>query len=134
MARFALTIFASAFLLFQVQRTDCSLHSAVVWGCTIGLVNVHAVLSTGVTRGLQLCSRLESIFLRKRCRRSFHMIVLVSACLMLPIVPSDSLRPTGEESPVFPSFTCPFGNDWRTVFCGFHHGSAAAIMVFKILS
>ncbi len=29
------------------------------------------------------------------------MIVLVAACLMLPIVPSDSLRPTGEESPVF---------------------------------
>jgi heme/copper-type cytochrome/quinol oxidase subunit 4 len=100
MARFALTIFASAFLLFQVQPLIARYILPWFGGAPSVWSTCMLFFQLVLLAGYSYAHALNHFF-KEKMQAVIHMIVLVSACLMLPIVPSDSLRPTGEESPVF---------------------------------
>ena len=100
MARFALTIFASAFLLFQVQPLIA--RNILPWfgGAPSVWSTCMLFFQLVLLAGYSYAHALNHFFSAK-VQAIIHMAVLIAACLMLPIIPNDSLRPTGEESPVF---------------------------------
>lgn len=99
MLRFALTIFTSAFLLFQVQPLIARYilpwfgGTPAVWSTC--MLFFQLVLLAGYSYAHAL-----NYFFKPKTQGLVHLVVLVLACLMLPIIPSDSLKPTGDGSPV----------------------------------
>jgi len=98
MFRYGVTIFVSAFLLFQVQPLFGRFilpwfgGSSATW--TTCLLCFQALLLAGYSYAHLTATRLNP-----RQQRNVHLALLVLGLLFLPIVPSESWKPTGLESP-----------------------------------
>jgi spermidine synthase len=96
---FAVTVFASAFLLFLVEPVIAKLllpwfgGVSSVW--TTCLLFFQAALFAGYAY-----AHLLSVRLSLRAQAAVHGLLLLAACLALPIIPSDSWKPLGDEEPV----------------------------------
>ncbi len=100
MLRFALTIFLSAFLLFQIQPLIGKFilpwfgGSPGVW--TTCMLLFQVLLLAGYSYAHLATTRLS-----QRAQGYVHLgLLLISVCT-LPIVPSEAWKPSGEESPVW---------------------------------
>ncbi|NUQ00308.1 MAG: fused MFS/spermidine synthase [Armatimonadetes bacterium] len=99
MLAFAVTIFLSAFLLFQVQPLIGKFilpwfgGTPAVW--TTCLLFFQVALLGGYAYAHLLASRLSS-----RAQGRLHIALLALAALALPIIPSESWKPGGEENPL----------------------------------
>jgi hypothetical protein len=97
---FALTIFLSAFLLFQVQPLIGKLilpwfgGSASVWSTC--MLCFQVLLFGGYAYAHLTTSRLSP-----RTQAALHSGLLIAACITLPILPSDSWKPTGDANPIW---------------------------------
>ncbi len=100
MVLYALTIFASAFLLFLVQPIIAKEilpwfgGSAAVW--TTCLVFFQSALLAGYAYADAATRRLS-----RRGQGSLHSALLVASLLLLPIVPAVAWTPLGTESPLW---------------------------------
>jgi len=98
MSLFALTIFASAFLLFLVQPIIAKQilpwfgGSAAVW--TTCLVFFQAALLAGYAYADVVVRRIGM-----RRQMQLHVALLVASVFLLPIVPGEVWKPTGTENP-----------------------------------
>ena len=94
----ALTIFASAFLLFQMEPLMAKIilpwfgGVAAVW--TVCLLFFQGVLLLGYLYAHLLSGRLGA-----RTQGWLHVALLAASLLTLPILPKDSWKPTGPEHP-----------------------------------
>ncbi|HKU84974.1 MAG TPA: fused MFS/spermidine synthase [Casimicrobiaceae bacterium] len=99
MLLFALTIFASAFLLFLVQPIIAKQilpwfgGSAAVW--TTCLVFFQTALLAGYAYADALVRRIG-----RRNRARVHVALLAASVLVLPIIPAAAWKPLGTEEPV----------------------------------
>jgi SAM-dependent methyltransferase len=99
MVLYALTIFASAFLLFALQPIIAKLilpwfgGSAAVWATCI--LFFQAVLLLGY-----LYAHCSVRYLRSRLQMPVHIALLGLSILLLPIVPDAGWKPSGSEDPV----------------------------------
>jgi hypothetical protein len=98
MFRYGVTIFVSAFLLFQVQPLLGRFilpwfgGSSATW--TTCLLCFQALLLAGYSYAHLSVSRLNP-----RQQRNVHVALLLIGLIFLPIVPSEAWKPTGLESP-----------------------------------
>jgi hypothetical protein len=96
---FGSAIFTSAFLIFQVQPLVSKYilpwfgGTPAVWSAC--LLFFQVVLFAGYTY-----AHLLTVNFAPRGQALIHGLVLVAAILTLPIVPSDSWKPTGDEAPI----------------------------------
>jgi len=96
---YATTIFLSAFLLFQVQPVIAKIilpwfgGSSAVW--TTCLLFFQLLLVAGYLYSYLLVHKLSS-----RGQALVHLGLLVIAVVMLPILPPEAWKPTGEEDPI----------------------------------
>jgi hypothetical protein len=96
---YSLTIFLSAFLLFQVQPLIAKFvlpwfgGMPSVW--TTCMLFFQMLLFGGYAYAHLTTSRL-----RPRSQAVLHIALLVVACAALPIIPGDTLKPTGGEEPI----------------------------------
>jgi hypothetical protein len=99
MLRYALAIFVSAFLLFQVQPLTGRFilpwfgGGPSIW--TACMLFFQLVLLAGY-----LYSHLLTTFLSPRRQAIVHLTLLVLSLACLPIIPSDSWKPSPEASPL----------------------------------
>jgi len=99
MTLYALAIFLSAFLLFQVQPIIAKMilpwfgGSAAVW--TTCMLFFQLVLLAGYLYSHKLVGRLEP-----RRQGTIHLILLALSLLWLPMSAAVSLKPTGDEEPI----------------------------------
>ena len=97
---YALTIFASAFLLFLLQPIVAKQilpwfgGSAAVW--TTCLVFFQSTLLLGYAYADFSVRRLTP-----RAQSKLHMVLLVLSLAVLPIIPGVFWKPTGQESPIW---------------------------------
>jgi hypothetical protein len=100
MLLFVLTIFTSAFLLFQVQPLIARFilpwfgGAPAVW--TTCMLFFQIVLLLGY-----LYADLVTRWLRPRSQVFLHSLLAGLALLLLPITPAEAWKPTGTESPTF---------------------------------
>ena len=98
MRLFAVTIFVSAFLLFQVQPIIARIilpwfgGSAAVWA--VCLLFFQVVLLLGY-----LYSHWSITSLRPRAQTLLHLALLVASLFLLPILPAPSWKPHGADEP-----------------------------------
>lgn len=96
---YGLTIFISAFLLFQVQPIIAKIilpwfgGSSAVW--TTCMLFFQLLLVAGY-----LYSYLLVHHLRPRTQALLHIVLLAAAALLLPILPRESWKPGGAEDPI----------------------------------
>src|SRR5271168_1535105 len=96
---YSLTIFLSAFLLFQVQPLIAKFvlpwfgGMPSVW--TTCMLFFQMLLFGGYAYAHLTTSRL-----RPRSQAVLHIALLVAACAALPIIPGETLKPTGTEEPI----------------------------------
>jgi hypothetical protein len=96
---YSLTIFLSAFLLFQVQPLIGKFilpwfgGMPSVW--TTCMLFFQLLLFGGYAYAHLTTSRL-----RPRWQAIVHVVLLVAACVALPIIPGDTFKPTGGEEPI----------------------------------
>src|SRR5580704_4524152 len=96
---YSLTIFLSAFLLFQLQPLIAKFilpwfgGMPSVW--TTCMLFFQMLLFGGYAYAHLTTSRL-----RPRSQAVLHIALLLVACAALPIIPGDTLRPTGGEEPI----------------------------------
>ncbi|HIE97732.1 MAG TPA: hypothetical protein EYQ63_12130 [Fuerstia sp.] len=99
MLRYALTIFVSAFLLFQVQPLIGRFilpwfgGGPSIW--TSCMLFFQVVLLGGYVYSHLLCSRLN-----RRAQVGTHLSLLALSVLFLPIAPAESWKPIGDQSPL----------------------------------
>lgn len=99
MARYALTAFLSAFLLFQVQPLIAKSilpwfgGGSSVW--TTCMLFFQVLLLGGYTY-----AHLLSVKLSLRRQGLVHLLLVIVSLALLPITPSQQLKPTGGDSPV----------------------------------
>ncbi|MFM7057932.1 MAG: hypothetical protein ACKO2P_13510, partial [Planctomycetota bacterium] len=99
MLRYALTIFVSAFLLFQVQPLTGRFilpwfgGGPSIW--TACMLFFQLVLLAGY-----LYSHLLTTFLRPRAQAVVHIALLVSSLAFLPIIPSADWKPAPDDAPL----------------------------------
>ena len=99
MLRYALTILTSAFLLFQVQPliAKCILPwfggGPAVWTTCMLFFQVLLLGGYAYAHGV-------STYLRPRRQIVLHTLLLAGALVLLPIQPSEALKPTGADSPI----------------------------------
>lgn len=98
MARYALTIFLSAFLLFQVQPY-IGKYILPWFGGTPGVWTTCLLFFQLILLAGYFYAHINISRLGPRRGAITHLILLALACACLPIIPGDSLRPTGEEVP-----------------------------------
>src|SRR5215472_10770023 len=97
---YALTIFASAFLLFQVQPLITKMilpwfgGVAAVW--TVCLLFFQVVLLAGYFYAHALTTRFSS-----RMQARIHAAIAAASLLALPILPKNSLKPSGSAAPAW---------------------------------
>jgi len=95
---YAITIFVSAFLLFQVQPIIAKIilpwfgGSAAVW--TTCMLFFQTALLMGYLYSHWTSSRMAS-----RAQTTLHIVLLVASLLVLPIVPGDAWKPQGDDNP-----------------------------------
>ena len=100
MRLYALTIFVSAFLLFQIQPviTRAILPwfggSAAVW--TVCLLFFQVTLLLGY-----LYSHCIITYLKPKNQKILHITLLIVSLISLPIIPREALKPIGGEDPTF---------------------------------
>lgn len=100
MTLYAVTIFLSAFLLFQVQPLIAKMilpwfgGSAAVWSAS--LLFFQLLLLGGYAY-----AHCSIRFLKARGQTALHVALLVASCALLPIIPSPSWRPTEAGDPTF---------------------------------
>src|SRR6266853_468636 len=98
MILYAVTIFLSAFLLFQVQPLIAKMilpwfgGSAAVWSAS--MLFFQLLLLAGYAY-----AHLSNRFLRPRAQMLVHVALLVVSCSLLPILPSPAWRPTQAGDP-----------------------------------
>src|SRR5580692_3920088 len=98
---YGLAIFASAFLLFQVQPLVAKIilpwfgGAAAVW--IVCLLFFQVVLLLGY-----LYAHLLTRSFGSQTQGQIHAALLVASLLLLPILPKSSWKPTASEDPVFP--------------------------------
>lgn len=98
MLLYALTIFVSAFLLFQVQPVIAKLilpwfgGSASVW--ITCLLFFQVALLAGYAYGHWLVRKVRS-----KWQARVHVLLLTVSVLVLPIIPPDAWKPVGAEDP-----------------------------------
>ncbi|HET6324701.1 MAG TPA: fused MFS/spermidine synthase [Planctomycetaceae bacterium] len=96
---YSLTIFLSAFLLFQVQPLIAKFilpwfgGMPSVW--TTCMLFFQMLLFAGYAYAHLTTSRL-----RPRAQAVLHIALLAAACAALPIIPGETLKPTGGEEPI----------------------------------
>jgi predicted O-methyltransferase YrrM len=97
---FSLTIFSSAFLLFQVQPLIAKLvlpwfgGTAGVWSAC--LLFFQVLLFCGYAYAHVTTSRLSPW-----TQSLLHVLLVAAACAALPILPSESWKPVGDEEPIW---------------------------------
>jgi hypothetical protein len=98
MILYALTIFLSAFLLFQVQPLIAKIilpwfgGSAAVWSAS--MLFFQLVLLAGYAY-----AHISIRFLKPRVQMLLHVALLLASCALLPILPSPAWRPTEPGDP-----------------------------------
>jgi hypothetical protein len=98
MTLYAVTIFLSAFLLFQVQPLIAKIilpwfgGSAAVWSAS--LLFFQLTLLAGYAY-----AHVSIRFLKPRAQMILHVSLLAASCFILPILPSPSWRPTAVGDP-----------------------------------
>ena len=98
MTLYAVTIFLSAFLLFQVQPLIAKMilpwfgGSAAVWSAS--MLFFQLLLLAGYAY-----AHVSIRFLRPRAQMMVHVALLVGSCALLPILPSPVWRPTQAGDP-----------------------------------
>ncbi len=100
MTLYAVTIFLSAFLLFQVQPLIAKMilpwfgGSAAVWSASMLFFQLLLL-------GGYAYAHWSIRFLKARGQMALHMALLAASCALLPILPSPSWRPTEAGDPTF---------------------------------
>lgn len=95
---FALTIFISAFLLFQVQPLIS--HFILPWfGGTPAVWSVALLFFQGGLLAGYGYAHLSIARLKPAVQLGVHVALLVLAAVTLPIIPPESFKPTGDENP-----------------------------------
>src|SRR5215469_15378564 len=98
MTVYAVTIFLSAFLLFQVQPLIAKIilpwfgGSAAVWAAA--LLFFQLVLLAGYAY-----SHAVIRYAKPKAQMILHAVLLVVSCALLPILPSPSWKPSGAGDP-----------------------------------
>jgi hypothetical protein len=99
MFRFALTIFVSAFLLFQVQPLIGRF--ILPWfGGGPSIWTSCMLFFQIILLGGYLYAHLLSVYLKARAQIITHTILLAASLLFLPISPGESWKPTSDQSPL----------------------------------
>src|SRR5690242_21081593 len=99
MLLYAITIFLSAFLLFQVQPIIAKMvlpwfgGTSAVW--TTCMLFFQLVLLAGYGYAHWLNGR------RRYVQAGLHTVLLAASCLLLPILPRASWKPGGTENPLW---------------------------------
>ncbi len=99
MAIYSLTIFLSAFLLFQVQPLIGKFilpwfgGMPSVW--TTCMLFFQLLLFGGYAY-----AHFTTSHLRPRWQAIVHVVLLAAACIVLPIIPGDTFKPTSGEAPI----------------------------------
>lgn len=96
---FGTAIFTSAFLIFQVQPL-VSKYILPWFGGTPAVWSACLLFFQVVLFGGYAYAHFLSEKFPPRWQTLIHGLVLVAAVLLLPIVPSDSWKPRGDESPI----------------------------------
>src|SRR5918995_7149799 len=97
---YASTIFLSSFLLFLVQPLIARLilpwfgGSAAVW--TTCMLFFQVMLLAGYAYAHFLTRRLSA----RRTEQVVHTVLLLAALALLPITPSETWKPMGEDEPI----------------------------------
>ncbi|MCP4511031.1 MAG: spermidine synthase [Fuerstiella sp.] len=99
MLRYALTIFVSAFLLFQVQPL-IGRYILPWFGGGPSIWTSCMLFFQIVLLGGYLYSHLLSSRLSRRAQVGTHLCLLALSVLFLPIAPSESWKPIGDQSPM----------------------------------
>jgi SAM-dependent methyltransferase len=98
LALYAVTIFTSAFLLFQIEPVIAKMvlpwfgGSAAVW--TTCLLFFQTVLLAGYLYAHVTVKRL-----RPRAQIGLHIALLAASLLLLPVIPNPAWKPLGSEDP-----------------------------------
>src|SRR5207248_10372434 len=98
MLPFALTIFTGAFLLFEIQPL-IGKYILPWFGGGPGVWTTCMLFFQMVLLGGYAYAHFSSQKLRPRTQAIVHLILLVAALALLPIVPADSWKPRGLENP-----------------------------------
>jgi len=96
---YAVTIFLSAFLLFLVEPVIAKLILPWFGGMSSVWTTCMLFFQSALFAGYAYAHVL-SVRLNPRLQAALHGVLLLAACLVLPIVPSDSWKPLGDEEPV----------------------------------
>lgn len=100
MIRYALTIFISAFLLFQVQPMIAKF--ILPWFGGMSLVWTTCMLFFQIALLLGYCySHFVTKRMSVRNQWVWHAVLLVGAMFFLPVQPSDVWKPDGNEDPTW---------------------------------
>jgi len=100
MILYAITIFLSAFLLFQVQPLIAKIilpwfgGSAAVWSASMMFFQLLLL-------GGYAYAHCSIRFLKARTQMRVHMVLLLASCALLPILPAASWKPTEPGDPTF---------------------------------
>src|SRR4051812_24007177 len=99
MQLYAVTIFLSSFLLFQVQPLMG--RSILPWfGGSAAVWTTCMLFFQGFLLAGYLYAHLSVRYLTPKRQAIVHILLLAAALFFLPIVPAPSLRPTGGERPI----------------------------------
>jgi len=96
---YSATVFLSAFLLFQVQPL-IGKYILPWFGGTPGVWTTCMLVFQVLLFGGYLYAHLTSCWLGARAQAGLHIALLASACLMLPIIPKETWKPSGSEEPI----------------------------------
>jgi protein-L-isoaspartate O-methyltransferase len=96
---YSATVFLSAFLLFQVQPL-IGKYILPWFGGTPGVWTTCMLVFQVLLFGGYLYAHLTSRWLGPRAQAGLHVAILAVACLALPIIPGEALKPTGSEQPI----------------------------------
>jgi predicted membrane-bound spermidine synthase len=98
MLRFAVTIFLSAFLLFQVQPL-IGRYILPWFGGSPGVWTTCMLMFQMLLLAGYAYAHFATTHLKPRTQGIVHLLLLLASLAMLPIVPDDSWKPSGDESP-----------------------------------
>jgi hypothetical protein len=97
---FAVTVILGACLLFLVQPLIAKIilpwfgGTSSVWSAALVFFQVSVLAGYSY-------AHLLTTYVQARTQRLIHSALLIAACVLMPIVPSDTLRPTAEADPTF---------------------------------
>lgn len=96
---YSLTVFFSAFLLFQLQPL-IGKYILPWFGGTPGVWTTCMLVFQVLLFGGYLYAHLTSRWLGPRAQAGLHTALLVGACALLPIIPGEALKPSGAQQPI----------------------------------